>query len=75
MDEPVGQIDRRARGATRGTKRIPFGAAEDFIDQHGDHMPCARPLVNPADNARLIRVAAVIGLSQAGFSPERQIGF
>jgi hypothetical protein len=35
MDEPIGQIDRRARSFACGAKGIPFGAAEDLVDIHG----------------------------------------
>ena len=45
MDEAIGQIDRRAKGLTRGTEGIPFGAAKDLVDEHARFMPKAAPAV------------------------------
>jgi hypothetical protein len=47
MDEAIGQINGRAAGLACGAEGIPFGAAEDLVDQHGFHLPQAGAGVKP----------------------------
>ena len=47
MDVAIRQIDGGTRCLTGGAEGIPFGAAEDLVDQHGFHLPQAGAGVKP----------------------------
>ena len=48
MDEAIGQIDGRTLCLACGAESIPFGAAEDLVDQHVAVLPHSSAKVNAA---------------------------